>query len=457
MKLKFIGAAQTVTGSKIELEHQGFRLLIDCGLYQGPKEIRDQNWEEFPEANKIQCVILTHAHIDHSGYLPKFCREGFRGPIYCSYASKELAEILLRDAAYLQEEDAEFANRTKHGHHEPALPLYTKEDAEKAIHQLRAAKKHEWHQLTPSLSFRFLRAGHILGSCIVQVQYLENDISKIITFTGDLGGGRSQVIKEPEMVAETDYLVCESTYGDRNLPPFDPDQLAEIINKVIGRGGTLVVPSFAVGRTQELLFLIHQLEVQKKISNVAVFVDSPMAKDVTEIYRSYSHDLKFGDGKADVEFSLSPDNFHPVRSSDESMLLCMNDAPKIVISASGMLQGGRVLHHLRSKLPMEKNGVLFVGYQGAGTKGKLLKNGLRSIRIHHINVDVEAEIFSIESLSAHADSGEIMGWLRGINKPPQKTFLVHGEIESLRALYYRISNELGWDCEIPSPQESFAL
>lgn len=457
MKLKFIGAAQTVTGSKIEVEHEGYRCLVDCGMYQGPKEIRDLNWEPFSEVDKVQSIILTHAHIDHSGYLPKICREGFRGPIYCSYATKELAEILLKDAAYLQEEDAEFANRTGHSHHEPALPLYTQEDAEKAIRQLQSAQKHQWHSLSPSMSFRFLRAGHILGSCIVQIQYTENNESKIITFSGDIGGGRSQVIKEPEMVSETDYLVCESTYGDRHLPPFNPDQLAEIINKVIGRGGTLVIPSFAVGRTQELLYLIHQLEVEKKIVDVPVYVDSPMAKDVTEIYRSYSHDLKIGDGKADVEFSLSPDHFKAVRSSDESMLLCMSDAPKIVISASGMLQGGRVLHHLRSKLPSEKNGVLFVGYQGAGTKGKLLKNGLRTIRIHHMTVDVEAEIFSIDSLSAHADSGELMTWLRGFQKPPRKTFLVHGEIESLKALYYRVTNELGWDCEIPSPSESFVL
>ncbi|MFP5518712.1 MAG: MBL fold metallo-hydrolase RNA specificity domain-containing protein [Bdellovibrionia bacterium] len=457
MKLKFIGAAQTVTGSKIEVEHHGFKLLIDCGLFQGPKEIRQLNWDEFEGAETYQAVILTHAHVDHSGYLPKLCKEGFRGPIYCSHATKDLAEILLLDAAYLQEEDARFANLTKHSMHEPALPLYTIEDAQVANHRLQPRSMHEWHVLSPHLSFRFLRAGHILGSCIVQLQYFENESNKIVTFTGDLGGGRSNVIKDPETIIETDYLVCESTYGDRCVPQFNPDELATIISKVISRGGTIVIPAFAVGRTQELLYLIHQLEVQQKIQDVHVYVDSPMAQDVTAVYANYDWELKAGEKGADVEFSLCCQNFHPVKSSDESMLLCMNDSPKIVISASGMLQGGRVLHHLKTKLPQEKNGVLFVGYQGIGTKGRLLKNGLRNIRIHHMNVDVEAEIFSIESLSAHADSDELVGWMKHIQKPPQKTFLVHGEVESQRALYYRVTNELNWDCEIPSPGEIFTL
>lgn len=457
MKLRFIGAAQTVTGSKIEVQHNGNKILVDCGLYQGPAEIRNLNWEEFQGADTYDAVILTHAHVDHTGYLPKLVKEGFRGPIYCSNGTKELTEILLLDAAYLQEEDARFANISKHSSHDPALPLYTQADAEAANKLLTRVPMHQWQKISPHLSFRFFRAGHILGSCIVQIQFIENDVSKIITFTGDLGGGRSQVIKEPETIIETDYLVCESTYGDRCLPKFKSDELAEIINKVISRGGTLVIPAFAVGRTQELLYLIHQLEVQSKIPDVHVYVDSPMAKDVTAIYASYPHELKLGEEGADVELSLSSKNFHAIRSSDESMLLCMNDMPKIVISASGMLQGGRVLHHLKSKLPYEKNGVLFVGYQGEGTKGRLLKNGLKKIRIHHMSVDVEAEIFSVESLSAHADSNEIMTWLGHIQKPPTKVFLVHGELESLRALYYRVTNELDWPCEIPAPGEEFTL
>lgn len=457
MKLKFLGAAQTVTGSKIEIEHRGFKFLLDCGLFQGPKELREQNWQKFEGAETYNAVILTHAHVDHSGYLPKLVQEGFSGPIYCSAGTEAVAKILLLDAAYLQEEDARFANRTKHSRHEPALPLYTGADAQKANKLFHPVEMHKWIQLSPFVSFRLLRAGHILGSCIVQIQYSDDSRSQILTITGDLGGGRSQVIRDPETIIETDYLICESTYGDRCLPKFEPQQMADIINKVIRRGGTLVIPSFAVGRTQELLYLIHQLETNKLISDVEVYVDSPMAKQVTSVYSHFSEELKVGEGEALVEFSLNAKNFHAVETADDSMLLCMNDEPKIVISASGMLQGGRVLHHLRTKLPGEKNGVLFVGFQAEGTKGRLLKNGLRTLRLHHMNIDVEAEIFSIESLSAHADSNEMIKWCSHIQKPPQKTFIVHGELAASRAQYYRLGNELGWSCVIPAPGQEFVL
>ena len=457
MKLKFIGAAQTVTGSKIEFEYRGFRGLIDCGLFQGPKELRELNWSVLENVKDYQCVLLTHAHIDHSGYLPKLVLDGFQGPIYCSEGTAALAKILLLDAAKLQEEDARYANMSKHSRHDPALPLYEEQDALAAIRKLQVVPLQSWTVLAPDLSFRLVRSGHILGSTFIQLSFMSEQGPKIITFSGDVGGGRSEVIREPDLLNETDWLVCESTYGDRTLPPFDPQQLADAINKVYQRGGTLIIPAFAVGRTQELLYQIYQLELKGLIPDVPVYVDSPMAQKVTALYSQFTDELKLCCGNDELELSLSTRNFKATVTSDDSMLLCMSTEPKIVISASGMLQGGRVLHHLRTKLPDENSGVLFVGYQGEGTKGRLLKNGLRSIRIHHMNVEVNAEIFVIESLSAHADSEELMAWMKGFVKPPEKVFLVHGEETSLRALYYRVTNELGWECEIPAPNEEFKL
>lgn len=457
LKLKFIGATQTVTGSKIHFDYHGFKGLVDCGLFQGPKELRELNWNTLEGIKELDCVLLTHAHIDHSGYLPKIVKDGFKKRVYCSKATAELTKILLMDAAKLQEEDAKFANDSKHSSHDPALPLYEEEDAKAAIELLYPVELNQWIQLAPDLSFRLIRSGHILGSTFIQMSFMTEKGPKIVTFSGDVGGGRSQVIKDPDALTQTDWLVCESTYGDRNLPLFNPDQLAEIITKVFNRGGTLVIPAFAVGRTQELLYEIYKLETQGKIPDVPVYVDSPMAQTVTKIYASYTDELKLCCQNDELEQSLSTRNFNATASSDESMLLCMSTEPKIVISASGMLQGGRVLHHLRTKLPDENSGVLFVGYQGEGTKGRLLKNGLRTIRIHHLNVEVNAEIFTIDSLSAHADSDELVRWMKGFVKKPERVFLVHGEESSVRALYYRVTNELGWDCEIPAAGEEFIL
>lgn len=457
LKLKFIGATHTVTGSKIEFEYKGFKGLVDCGLYQGPKELRDLNWAELEGAKSYNCVLLTHAHIDHSGYLPKIVKDGFRGPIYCSSATADLTKILLLDSAKLQEEDARFANYSKHSNHDPALPLYEEVHALKAIAGLKETKLDTWVLLVEGLEFRLIRSGHILGSTFIQLKFKGTHGDKIVTFSGDIGGGRSDVIRDADPLSETDWLICESTYGDRSLPQFNPIELAEIINKVYKRGGTLIIPAFAVGRTQELLYQIYQLEVKGLIPDIPVYVDSPMAQKVTALYASHIEELKLVLTNEELEASLSTRNFQQTVTSDESMLLCMSTEPKIVISASGMLQGGRVLHHLRTKLPDENSGVLFVGYQGEGTKGRLLKNGISTIRIHHLNVEVNAEIFSVESLSAHADSDELIKWMKSFVKAPQKMFLVHGEEAALRALYYRATKELNWNCEIPKSGDVFTL
>lgn len=458
MRLTFLGAAQTVTGSRFLLEYHHQRFLIDCGLFQGPKEIRDKNWESFPEASLIDFVILTHAHIDHSGYLPKLVREGFRGKIITTEQTQALCEILLPDSGRLQEEDARFANTTKHSHHDPALPLYTEADAFHALEHFQSRPSDTWIDLVPGLSVRFLRAGHILGASIVQVSLTADGKQILLTFSGDLGNGRSVILKDPVQITETDLLVIEGTYGDRVQPKTDPaEALAQVIDKVLGRGGTLVIPAFALGRTQELIYLIHSLEQSKRIPVYPVYLDSPMAESVTNVYSKLNGEIKL-EHIPGLPFEFSTEKFRMVGKPDESMVLCMDQNPKIVISAAGMLTGGRVLHHLKSQLPRPESGVLFVGYQAEGTKGLLLKNGLRQLRIHHQVVEVEAEIFSIENLSAHADSDDLVKWVNGFTRKPSSTYLVHGESNALRTLKYRFQHECGLEkVSIPSYGESFNL
>lgn len=458
MKIKFLGATGTVTGSKYEISHQGHYYLIDCGLYQGPRELRELNRQPLEHIEKYEAVILTHAHIDHSGYLPCLVKHGYRQKIFCTKATLDLCKILLADAAKLQEEDAAYSDKTRHSKHFPAEPLYTLADVAETLRLFQGFDYNHWIQISDKISFRFIRNGHILGSATVQVQYLENDQSKILTFTGDLGGGRSQVIKDPDFILETDFLVSESTYGDRNITPLNEDALAELIQRVYKRQGTLVIPAFSVGRTQEILYLIKKLQTENKItSQMPIYLDSPMAQKASVIYTRFPDELKLNANEPLAEQFFHPINFRVSESTDESMLLCMSDAPKIIISASGMLQGGRVLHHLRTKLPYSKNAVLFTGYQAQGTKGLLLKNGLRRIRIHHQDVEINAEIASLDSLSAHADSDELMQWYKHIDRPPHKTFLIHGEPHALGALKYRLDSELNWNCVIPNPQEEFDL
>ena len=456
--LQFLGAAETVTGSRILLNYEGYRVLIDCGLFQGPKHIRVRNWEPFVDADKIDSIILTHAHIDHSGYLPKIINDGFSGPVYASPGTIDLCRIMLIDSAYLQEEDARYLNRKKATHFHPAKPLYTIEDAERALTHLRVAEKDEWHELTKGLSFRLLRSGHILGSTFVQLSLATGNGQKIVTFSGDLGHDRQNVIKGPVTIKESDVLVLEGTYGDRLQPKVDAlDELAAIINRTAERGGVVVIPSFAVGRTQELLFLLAQLEREEKIPDLPVYVDSPMANNATDIYLKYRNELRLNLQGDSFEYPINPHQFEAVRSVDDSMLVTMRDGPFIVISAAGMLTGGRILHHLRKRLPDERNSVIFVGYQVEETKGRLLQQGLPKIRIHKQLVDVEAEVTSISSLSAHGDSQDIVDWLKRFNKLPGKVFLNHGEPAALNALKYRLITELGLNVVVPSHGETFTL
>jgi metallo-beta-lactamase family protein len=457
VKIRFEGAAQTVTGSQTVVSHQGCTTLVDCGLYQGPKPLRLLNWDKPNFLNEVQSIILTHAHIDHSGLLPRWSYWGWKGPIYCTHSTADLLAIMLPDSARLQEEDARFANRTKHSHHDPALPLYTEEDAAATLRLLRPLPYDQWHEISPSLRLRFLRAGHILGSAIVQISYTSSGRQKILTFSGDLGGGHSELLKDPKDVDQSNELVLESTYGNRAVNSSGREErLAEIINKVLARGGTLVVPVFALGRAQDLLFSIYQLSKAKKIPDVPVFLDSPMANAVTKVYLKHLKELRLNSGNH-ISEALSSHNFQGVESPDESMLLTMSDEPKIVLSASGMLQGGRVLHHLKQKLRHEKNGVLFVGFQGKETKGRLLQEGILSIRIHHQEVPVEAEIFTLDGYSAHGDAEDLLSWLGSFQKPPERIFLNHGEPEAQAALAERIRSQFKISVEVPELHQEYDL
>ena len=439
MKLRFAGAAQTVTGSQTVVSHYSHSVLIDCGMFQGPRELRDYNWNKPDYVHEIKDIIITHAHIDHSGLLPKWASWGWKGKIYCSKSTADLLTVMLIDSAKLQEEDAFFANKTKHSSHDPALPLYTMDDAVRALEMLYPVEFDVDIPLSPNMSFKFLRAGHILGSAIVNITYSNGNGSKHLTFSGDLGGGHSDLIKEPVTLSETDDLVLESTYGNRKVDVTKrEEELAKVVNKVIKRKGTLVIPAFALGRTQDLLYSLYKLHKENKIVDVPVYLDSPMANTVTRVYLKHLNELQFDPKKNHIEESLSPSFFHKIESPDESMVLCMSEEPKIVLSASGMLQGGRVLHHLKHKLSDEKSGVLFVGFQGAATKGRLLQEGILTLRIHHTEIPVEAEIFTLEGYSAHADSDDIMKWLESIQNKPKRIFLNHGEIESQTVFADRI-------------------
>ena len=458
-KIQFLGAAGTVTGSRTLVSHNGTKTLVDCGLFQGPKARRLLNWEPFINPEQVSNVILTHAHIDHSGFLPRFVKDGYAGPIFCSPGTLDLCQILLPDSAHLQEEDAEYANRTGHSHHRPALPLYTVSDAERALKLFQSVNHNTWKQLSPHASFQLLHSGHIIGSTFVQLSLNGENGGSLITFSGDLGNGRSPTLNGPVSISETDYLVLESTYGNRMQPRTSPaEDLGKAINKVIGRGGVLLIPAFSVGRSQDLLFLISQLEAEGKIApNIPVFLDSPMSIDATRIFLKYpkEHRVVIRDGK--FIQPICPTCYEEVRSPSESMALTQKSGPMIIISAAGMLSGGRILHHLKARLPNKENAVLFVGYQAEETKGRVLQSGVPDLRVHHETVPVRAEILTVESLSAHADFVDILEWLKGFKRPPKMIFVNHGEGDACETLAAQIRAKFGYNVTVPKMGESFDL
>lgn len=443
MKLTFMGATGTVTGSKYLIEDAGKKFLIDCGLFQGLKELRLRNWDKLPvNPAEIDAVILTHAHIDHSGYLPLLVKNGFKGPIYCTPATADLCGVLLPDCGRIQEGDAERANRYGYTKHKPALPLYTEEDAYTALEQFQTIGFGHEKTLSEFLSFSFSRAGHILGAACVRI----SDGQTSIAFSGDLGRPHDPIMKAPAQIQDADYLVLESTYGNRLHEAENPmEKLAEIINRTLKRGGTMIIPSFAVGRAQLIMYYVHELLRLRKIPNVPVYLDSPMAIDATNIWREHVDEHRL-DAKKCGEVCRTAEY---TRTVDQSKLLDNGAMPSIIISASGMATGGRVLHHIAHYIGDDRNTILFAGYQAAGTRGARLVHGEKEIKIHGHLYPVRAEIDNLDMLSAHADYNEILGWLRGIIESPRKVFLTHGEPEAASSFKTKIEEHLGWNVEIP--------
>jgi len=460
--IQFLGAARTVTGSKHLIEVDGYRAMVDCGLFQGLKELRLRNWDPFPlNPASINTVILTHAHIDHTGYLPKFVHDGFDGPVYATPATVELSRIMLPDSARLQEEDAAYVNKTGSSKHHPALPLYNERDATEACRHLQSVNYHKRVQLTKKLSFEFVTAGHILGSSFVIFDFESKDSQrKRMVMTGDLGRYDEPIINDPANVDEADYIVVESTYGNREHPDFDVKaRLAEIINETAKRGGHVLIPAFAVGRTQQLLYLLRELEEENRIPILRVFVDSPMAGKATKLYLRHKedHDPNMKDLTDDQINPLATKRFNLARTVAESKSVSAVEESTIVISASGMATGGRILHHLRKRLPDERNTVIFVGFQAEGTRGRRLLDGEQEIKIFGEFVPVRAQIERLENLSAHADSREVLRWLGGFKRAPEKVFLVHGEPAAQEAMKSKIVEKFGWPVEIPEYLQKFEL
>jgi metallo-beta-lactamase family protein len=454
-KLHFWGAVGTVTGSKFLLETGGSRLLVDCGLFQGLKELRLRNWEDLPlNPASINWAALTHAHIDHSGYLPRFVRSGFTGPVYATSGTADLLEILLPDSARLQEEDADYANRKGFSKHHPALPLYTEQDARAALKHVQSVGYGKKVTLNPRLSIEFITAGHILGSSFISAELQDDAGSPIkVLFSGDIGRYDEPILNDPTPVQDADYLVVESTYGDREHDHQNPkDKLAEVVNSTVKRGGKIIIPAFAVGRTQLVVYYLRELEEEGRIPVLPVAVDTPMGTAATRLYLKHKedHDPDMQDFDKKHINALSTRHFSLVHGRDGSRALDSARGPSIIISASGMATGGRVLHHLAHYLGDPTSTVVFVGYQAAGTRGRRLVDGEKSIKIHGQWVEVRAEIDRIGSLSAHADSTEIMRWLSGFKSPPRKTFVVHGEPKSAQALRDKIASSLGWQVIIPA-------
>ena len=451
LRLSFLGGAGTVTGSKYLLENADHRLLIDCGLFQGFKELRLRNWARFAvDPHQINAVLLTHAHLDHTGYLPLLVKQGFGGPVFCSAATADLCAILLPDSGYLQEKDAEFANRHGFSKHKPALPLYTLKDALGSLKQLRPVEFERSLDLPGGGAALLRRSGHILGAASIQLDWNGNTI----LFSGDLGRYDDATMVDPVAVANADYVVVESTYGNRRHEARDPeDALAEVIGRTVGRGGTVIIPAFAVGRAQSLLFHLHRLKASRRLPDIPIFLDSPMAVDASEIFCRHAADHRLTERECRDTCAVA----HYVQSVEESKALMANSMPKVIISASGMATGGRVLHHLKSYAPDSRNTILFAGFQAGGTRGAAMIAGADGIKIHGQYVPVRAEVTNLEMLSAHADADEILRWLKGFKTPPRRTFITHGEYSASDALRKRIEDELGWACVIPDQGQQVDL
>jgi metallo-beta-lactamase family protein len=450
--LTFLGAAGTVTGSKHLLDTDTHRVLVDCGLFQGLKELRERNWQPLPIApSSIDAVILTHAHLDHCGYLPRLVAEGFKGRVFCTAGTRDLCSLVLPDSAHIQEEDARDANRHGYSKHQPALPLYTAANADAALLRLQPVGYNRPMPAVPGLEVEFINAGHLLGSAFARVTFA----GKTLLFGGDLGRFGRPVLPDPLPVDRADVLLVESTYGDRLHEADDHgDRLASIVNEAVRRGGKLIVPAFAIGRVEEIIYWLKRLEDEKRVPVLPVYVDSPMAARALQFYAQRADELDPEMQKRERGVCVfCTTRMTTVASPQQSIDLVASRQPAIVIASSGMATGGRVLYHLAAGLPSARNTVLFVGYQAAGTRGRSLVDGAPMVKIKGREIPVSATIERLDSMSAHADAGEILRWLSGFTAPPTMTYLVHGEPTALEALRARVTTEKQWPARIAGYRE----
>ena len=457
LSLTFLGAAGTVTGSKHLLEHGTGRVLLDCGLFQGLKELRARNWARPPfDPSALGAVLLSHAHLDHSGYLPRLVNDGFRGPVYCTEGTAALLEIMLPDAAHLQEEEAAFANRHKTSRHDPALPLFTSTDADRVLRQLRRVPFETSFAPITGVQARFTPAGHILGAAVVQCAIG----GRRVVFSGDIGRYAVPIMVDPTPVPEADVLLVESTYGDRLHPDTDPaSDLIVGVRRAMERRGWLLIPAFAVGRAQQVVYDLRRLEETGRIPGLPVYLDSPMAIQATVAYAAHpeEHDAELAAVRAGGRRPFALRRLVLARTVEESKRLNRLDGPGIIIAGSGMATGGRILHHFKRLLPDPDTTVLFVGYQAAGTRGRLLQEGAREVKMLGAVVPVRAEIRTTDAYSAHGDRGEILRWLRGFHRPPDVTYVVHGEAPAAAALRDAIAIELGWKAAVAEDGQRVTL
>jgi len=454
-KLTFLGAAGCVTGSKYLVEAAGKRLLVDCGIFQGTQELQDRNYKPLPvDPKTIDYQVLTHAHLDHTGWLPMLVKSGYPGPIYANPATIELTTILLKDSAHLQEEDTLHARIHKDSRHADPQPLYTSEDVDPTLKLIKSMPRRGAFDISPEFRVNSYDAGHILGSSSLELTITEGSKKTVVVFSGDVGRYNQPILKDPTTPpSKADVLICESTYGDREHPDGDAAELlAQIVNRIVKRGGSIVIPSFAIGRTQTFMYYLRQLEDQQRIPHLPVYVDSPMALSATDLYLKYKgdHDQEYvrvegSDGKGDP---LSVHEFHPTRSVEESKAINNVKTPCIIISASGMVSGGRVLHHLAQRLPDARNAVILAGFQAEGTRGRALQEGAKSLKLYGQDVPVLAEIVAMGQFSAHAGKSELLRWLTVFPAPPRQTYLTHGEPAAAQALQAAIQQKFQWKAAV---------
>lgn len=450
-RIQFLGGAETVTGSKYLVSFSNMNILVDCGLFQGLKSLRLKNWDKFQiDPGKIDAVLLTHAHIDHSGYIPRLIENGFKGRIYATEATYDLCKILLPDAGYLAEEEAEYLNKHKKTKHNPALPLFTVEQAHKSLDFFEVVDFEKKVVLGNGIEFEFRYSGHILGAASVLIKL--NDMK--LFFTGDVGRPDSPVFFEPRNIPHIDYLITESTYGNRRHNKSDVlDELEKIINDTFKKGGVVLIPTFAVGRAQEIMYYLWQLKIQHRIPDIPMYLNSPMAMNVNSIFVKYHHLHRLNKIQSEDIYSV----VKYIHSVEESKALNEKKGSMLIISASGMLTGGRVLHHLKKFGPVANNTILLTGFQAMGTRGEALKNGVDELKIHGEYIPIKCDIQVLENMSAHADYQEIINWFRKSDIKPKKTFIVHGEPAALDSLRMRISDLFGWSCVVPELNEIFEL